>query len=733
MRLTLRTLLSWKDGMLDPNAAAELAAKIEASAAARQLAARIDDVVARPTLSATPLDATAFAAAANSTAEYLDNVMPADRIGEFEQVCFASDAQLAETAATHETLASWSREPEPALDRAARRRLLAAVQGRAATGRATAVPDDDVAPRVAIAPQSAGAGPARPRSTPTAAWFLVATAILLLVALIGVLGWSLGRPARQLAERRAATEPPAARVPPAPLIERRAVDGVVPDESRAEDAAPLRRSVESSVDPAAVAVPPIEQPAPPDVPAHPPADDLPPAAGPGLEAAAADEPLQADVVIPVGPSATAGDQRVPQGDALAIAAPAVSPSDISRSSAAPAVDGVESSAPPPAAAPVVVVGGEVLLHRPVGGDVDAWTAGPGGAEFELPADVVVPPFARPEVVVGDVRVAFSPGTRAVLSRDTDGAAALEVIFGGATVSGAGRLVLVAGGLSGAVTLAPAAPAVIEVSLHREPGAPTGSTERVARVMPDGPMLTWVPTTADGGDGTERQLSVGEALTWRSTAADAAVVEPAPLPADRLVDRRPADGIEVQAARALASRLAVGAGAVSALRDLATTPRTEQRLAAAATLALIGEFAELARIITADGPAALREKQWERLDLVAVQPTLARGPKAADAFALALAEHGPPGTADTIVRLARGVTDQDLEAGAAADLVRALESPHLAIRRYAIKNLVEISGSSGGDLLRYRADWPDEGLRAKGASWWHARLEQGRVRRAAGEH
>ena len=128
MRLTLRTLLSWKDGMLDPEAGRDLAARVEASADARSLVERIDEVVARPTLSAPAPDAAGFATAANTTAEYLDNVLPAERLGEFERVCFASEAQLAETAATHEMLAELSRAPAEPLDRAAGRRLLAAAR-----------------------------------------------------------------------------------------------------------------------------------------------------------------------------------------------------------------------------------------------------------------------------------------------------------------------------------------------------------------------------------------------------------------------------------------------------------------------------------------------------------------------------------------------------------------------------------------------------------------------------
>jgi hypothetical protein len=479
--------------------------------------------------------------------------------------------------------------------------------------------------------------------------------------------------------------------------------------------------------------PPIQPPAPPPVQAPdaiaPAADDVPPF-GTERDTPNAAAPLQAEVVVPAPPAAVpAGDRLVPQGAALAIAAPPV-----------PAVpDAGPASAPSPPraaadrdAADCRIAGTDVLLHRPVGADADAWVVGGEGTPLELPIDLVAPPFSRSQLVVDDTTITLQPGTRAVLTRDPDGTPRLEVVFGAAAVAGAARIGVTTGGLVGMVAAGPASPVGVEVTLDRRPGAPAESTERFARIMPAAGGMAWQPVVADGVAAAEQTVAAGQAIVWRSGAADAASIRPAPTPPDWLAGRPLGDGIDRQAAQSLLPRLAAGVPAKPALRDLADGRRPEQRLAAAATLAVLGEFDELARLLTADGPAALRDGQWERLDLVAVQPTLARGPKAADAFAQAIAAHGPPGSADTIVRFARGLGDDEVAAGGDAELVAALESPHLAVRRYAIANLVGITGAGNADRLHYRADWPDADLRAKGVAWWRTRLEQGRIRRGGAE-
>src|SRR6476660_566049 len=104
MRLTLRTLLAYLDDVLDPADKEELAKKIESSDFAEELVHRTRDTVRRLRLSAPQVVGHGMGLDPNSVAEYLDNVMPPDAVGDFERICLESDVHLAEAAACHHVL-----------------------------------------------------------------------------------------------------------------------------------------------------------------------------------------------------------------------------------------------------------------------------------------------------------------------------------------------------------------------------------------------------------------------------------------------------------------------------------------------------------------------------------------------------------------------------------------------------------------------------------------------------
>jgi hypothetical protein len=104
MRLTLRTLLAYLDDVLDPGDKEELAQKIESSEFAEDLVHRTRDTVRRLRLSAPQVVGTGTGLDPNSVAEYLDNVMPPDQVGDYERICLESDVHLAEAAACHHVL-----------------------------------------------------------------------------------------------------------------------------------------------------------------------------------------------------------------------------------------------------------------------------------------------------------------------------------------------------------------------------------------------------------------------------------------------------------------------------------------------------------------------------------------------------------------------------------------------------------------------------------------------------
>src|SRR5205085_8707947 len=83
MRLTLRTLLAYLDDVLDPADKEELAKKIESSEFAEDLVHRTRDTVRRLRLSAPHVIGTGMGLDPNSAAEYLDNVMTPEAVGDF--------------------------------------------------------------------------------------------------------------------------------------------------------------------------------------------------------------------------------------------------------------------------------------------------------------------------------------------------------------------------------------------------------------------------------------------------------------------------------------------------------------------------------------------------------------------------------------------------------------------------------------------------------------------------
>ena len=210
MRLTLRTLLAYLDDTLDPAEIKEIGQKVAESDTAQELIARIKQVTRRRRLTTPPATGPNARFDANTIAEYLDNVLPAEQVAEVEKTCLESDVHLAEIAACHQILTLVLGEPA-LVPPPARQRMYALAQGKGAVARKPR-------PRAAAVPGAHGDGseadetlllglPPLGRGR-RARWLVPALAALLLVAL-GVAIW-LAIPPRPTVQV-ASSQPPARR------------------------------------------------------------------------------------------------------------------------------------------------------------------------------------------------------------------------------------------------------------------------------------------------------------------------------------------------------------------------------------------------------------------------------------------------------------------------------------------------------------------------------------------
>ena len=101
MRLTLRTLLAYRDGVLSDEEARTLETKIEESRLASNLIQRIDEGLRNQRIASPAVDGRGLGKDPNSIAEYLDNTLDTETIPELEKLCLENDQFLVEVAACH--------------------------------------------------------------------------------------------------------------------------------------------------------------------------------------------------------------------------------------------------------------------------------------------------------------------------------------------------------------------------------------------------------------------------------------------------------------------------------------------------------------------------------------------------------------------------------------------------------------------------------------------------------
>ncbi len=742
LRLTLRTLLAWLDGVLSADEADAFAAKLSASGSARVLVDRIRAVVAHPGLDSPKVVGKGLGADANTVAEYLTNSLPAEAVAAFEMVCIESDVHLAEVASCHRTLVEARNSPrvfEPPEPHELER-LLAATGGLASGAIGSERSKAKPAAASPAAPSSRAASPAaslpktpspaaasttmKGSKTSPVAWASLIAAVLLLGALAGTLAWRLmpnetGGAVPKNKDAVALRESPApAPVPPAPADP--AVEAIPVVSPEPEPSLPAKENAgpkqDLKRDDALVSPPPRETDA--------------------SVAAVGAEP--APEPAPDAPQPSAG--RVPGGDALAIGAtirpPATIPKQPAPNDPKPADPARKESGPAtlPArndgSAFAIVGVAPLFLQRigDAGGPAD-WKVVAPQSPLSASTDLLVPEGFFPTWAVGKATIRVIGPARVVVRPRKDAAAEIELVFGRAIVGGieAGRpIAFVAGDLSGRLDAGD--PIGLEVRFDRPFGSdpeavPSAAVGSIA--FPEGGRLTFEPGAAvaveDGLIRPDGSVATGVVVTGRGEASRGLPDWLASPSAPRLLDRLAAEAV----ARSLAT-----APTPEALERLLGDNRLENRSAAAATLAVMGRYEPLADLLAEEQQGLrLPARAWEALEQSTVPLALARGPTSAGSLLAAFESVVPPNDRDLVRRLVVGLSGQSLAEGGDAVLVAALEHPVLLVRRLAASRLLGAVRPAAADRLRYRPDGPPA-ARAEAVKWWRSQLEKGRIRGGA---
>lgn len=705
MRLTLRTLLAWIDGVLPPAEREELAGKVAESPVAPKLIERIRQAVedAPPP----PVGGRSEADDPNAVAEYLDNVLPIEQLEPFERHCLESPAALGEVAACHRILADVARHPESVEPLAGdpRRRLIrrvaeglahsaserhpATLESEAAAAAAAIASTVEHAPRAkAAAPR----GPDEPRAS-VWAWISAAAAIALLAILGGLLARSIW-PSRPDANREVAAVPGMAR-PEA--------EGPVADDA---------------------AVTPPTEPATPPLAAD--ESESPPAI------ASASEPPPPIAAVAVPPAAT------PDAEPVAAAPQGAVPLPHMAASVEAEPPPAEPDVAPPAPPPGRVAAGDPVLRRSPEAGPSRWQPRFAGDVLAANEELLAPALSYPVLERGDLRIRLLPGTQALVSTDGDGTPRLEILFGRGVVwtdAAAGLTVgVTAGGLSGRGSLGPRQPIAIDVRLTHQPGddpAVVGPGQ-VAEVFATG-GVEWRQMAADGrrsdsalaGIEPTQPMPPRSSLRWNSTTPAQARLERDQAEPGWLRPQSPSSRTERAAAAAIARCLAAvpADGSITGpLNELARDRRAENRAAAASTLALVGEFDDLVRLLCADDDALrLRESQWNTLVADTIPLALGRGANAAARLKNAFLSQAPAGRGEQLFRLACGLSAAERGSGGVAVVVDALADPLLVVRRFAAAALSPLADGAVDAHAVYRPDRAAS-LNQQGISWWRARVK-----------
>lgn len=765
MRLTLRTLLAYLDGILEPGDAQDLGKKVEESEFATGLVHRIRDVMRRLRLGAPSLTDRGPGLDPNTVAEYLDNTLAPERVTDFEKVCLDSDIHLAEVAACHQILTLVLGEPAE-VDPASRQRMyelkdVAALENTEENTEnvvSQVVAGQDVSSGVKPPPTPTASSPSaspslsldieegegeqadrKPRPRPTvpeylrephrrpALWHVAAAVLLALCLVIVVLlmfgqlepgtplgnvlvQWGVVAEPQELAaanegsgENGEGREPTEQQPAVSPMVE--PVEGTTPETPIKEPTTPTAPTTPIAPDSA--------NPAPIVPPATPPS-----AVEPGVQP----PPVAPEATKPeVPPTVTPDVPPVPTDTGTT---PAAVPGIVPPLAPAPpaATDAGKKPAPelPVLPEPLgrFLSSDQVLLYED---SANGWTRAAAN-QMLIPQRVLALPTYRAKVALtAGVAMEIVGGTCVELLGSTPKEMpGIRVVFGRVVlmpVAKAGtQLRLAFGDHNGTLTFVDA-DAVVALEVRRVHAPGTNPEADPPYVTADMYVTTGAVTwdeTADGKAAQAHQLASPQRLGFDAQLTTAPI---APKEMPKWITAEPIGPNDRRASAEIARSLPTDRPARVGLLELTTSrPQREVKWLALRCLGYVGQFRDLIALLN----DASRKLDWfDYID--ALRAAVDRDGETASAVRMALEKQYPDEAAD-LYRMLWGYTDKDLAGGEDAKLVRFLDDDALAVRVLAYWNLKDITGM--GQIYQ-----PEQtsARRQQSVRRWRQRLEAKEIR------
>jgi len=725
MRLTLRTLLAYMDGILEPEQAEVLRKKIEESDFAGKLMERIREVTRRLRLGAPHVEEKGALLDPNTVAEYLDNTLHGDRIPDFEKVCLESDIHLAEVASCHQILTMILGEAAE-IDPATRQRMYRLVEQAAGTSKAGEAVGSSSS---GAAGQTAGAGSEQARAVPSGpsaskptvpeylreppkkGKFWVAALLLFLAGfatmiLLGAFG--LLEPGKPLARLLGISRP-----------------------SEVAPSSPEAGASESSAQP-------TPQPTGQEKLAQPesvlPKSPQPSEKSPTEKAPLPEEVQKTPSLEPGKQKPTPPPEKPEEKPKLEV--PPESP-------VAPEAKPPQEKPTPPeeAAKPTVQLLGRLVSDRELLLRLDAvqkdwWRIAPQG-NLSSGERLLGWPTFRPVIGLsaGVTITLVGPAEVELLAGGDEGPPGMKILFGRTLLSTVGKenvpFRIQVEGLTGTLTLLdPDATAAIAVSRVHIPGNDPAAHPDPVRVEIYGTRgrAVWTPAAPVPVQpvqivapslfllemmATEQKPTEG--TFWKMTAAGVVPIEKIPewITADTSnpLDRRAAPELEQKIQPDRLARIG--------LMELLEHRLAEVRALSTRCLGYLGEYHQIAALLN---KSEERAAWFDSLELLS--EAVVRSPESAAAVRAALEKQYGPQNAALLYRMLLGYSEPGLKSGEAAALVDLLEHNDLVFRVMSFWNLQKITGKG----FYYQPEAPKTKRDPAVKRWrdWLAQLTAGKI-------